>query len=78
MPSRFREGIAVSVREDAENAYIFIQNYNAQPTAFSPDLEGAEVLLGVMDGEMETVLHRDFKKKEIGTGRLEWKKRAER
>ena len=47
------DGIAVSVREDAENAYIFIQNYNAQPTAFSPDLEGAEVLLGVMDGEMK-------------------------
>lgn len=47
------EGVAVSVREDADYAYIFIQNYNAQPTPFSPETEGAEVLLGELDGGLK-------------------------
>lgn len=47
------EGIAVSVRTDAENEYIFIQNYNAQPTAFLPEMEDAELMLGELTGEMK-------------------------
>ena len=47
------EGIAVSVRTDAENEYIFIQNYNPQPTAFLPEMEDAELMLGELTGEMK-------------------------
>ena len=43
----------MSVRKDEEYEYIFIQNYNAQPTSFLPELAGAELILGEMSGEME-------------------------
>ena len=41
------------MRTDAENEYIFIQNYNPQPTAFLPEMEDAELMLGELTGEMK-------------------------
>ena len=47
------EGIEVSTRQSNGVEYIFIQNFNKVPTAFTPELNGAQVLFGEVTGEMK-------------------------
>ena len=47
------EGIAVSVRENEEHEYIFIQNFQSRPVEFMPELPGAQVLFGELSGQMK-------------------------
>ena len=47
------EGIEVSTRQGENVEYVFIQNFNKVPTAFTPELDGAEVLFGEVTGEMK-------------------------
>lgn len=43
-------GVEVTTRKNAENAYVFIQNYNRKPVAMELPLDTYEVLLGDYDG----------------------------
>ena len=53
LKQRIPEGIEVCTRQSEDAEYIFIQNFNKVPTAFTPEVEGAEVLFGEVTGEMK-------------------------
>lgn len=53
LPQPIPEGIEVSSRHGENGTYIFVQNFNAKPTAFTPQADGAEVLFGENTGEMK-------------------------